>query len=279
MKKISLDEIKQRMSTSTIVFYEYAPLDENALNQITEAGIHKIELLESPQQFNMSDMGSMKYIFDMCRKAGIEITAYHSHFVEPTGIETGEKLEKLIDRCKRQLETLQEAGGDIWASHARSADSSVYKLYEELLKFVEGTNVKLAIENFFQTGTLVQDRLDFLRELDHPQLGLILDIGHVRENGINLMTLEGEPTRILHECAKKLVHLHLHGYKDGHDHYAPRCEGDIMRWEEIFTTLKEIDYQGYFNFESKGLPKHKDTLSYVSKMPEYIYRIMGKSAD
>jgi sugar phosphate isomerase/epimerase len=277
MKKISLDEIKDRMSVSTIVFYNYAPLDLNALNQIAEAGVRKIELLESPEQFNMSDMGSMRYIFDMCKKAGIKITAYHSHFVEPTGIESREKLDKLIDDCKRQLETLQEAGGNIWASHARGIDSSVCRLYEELLRFVEGTNLKLAVENFFKEGTLVQDRLEFLREFDHPQLGLVLDIGHVRENGVNLMILEGEPTRILHECAKKLFHLHLHGFKDGHDHYPPRCEGDIIRWEEIFINLKEIGYNGYFNFESKGLPKHKDTLLYVSKMPEYIYEVMAKN--
>ena len=270
-----LNEIKERTSMSTYFLYNYAPLDGKALKQISKAGIRKIELLESPQQYDMSDKGSMGYIFDMCRDAGISIIAYHSHFINPTGIESEEALSKLTDVCKRQIETMREAGGNIWASHTRVADRAAYRMYEGLLRFVEGTQVKLAVENFTLSGTGVQDRMSFLHELDHPQLGFILDIGHVRDGaGKNPMTLPGGPAQILQQCKDKLIHLHLHGFKNGVDHHPPLCDGDEIQWEEIFRTLPDIDYQGYFNFEPRGLPEHKDTLPRVSRMPETIANII-----
>ncbi len=272
-----LEEIKERISLSTFVFYNYAPIDRTALEQISKAGIHKIELLESPQQFDMSDINSMHHLFDICQSTGISIISYHSQFVNPTGIESETELAKLTDICKRQIDTLQEAGGNFWASHARIADRSVYKLYEELLRFVEGTHMTLGIENFTRSGMWVQDRMDFIHRINHPQLGILLDIGHVRDtDGKNPMTYPCGPEQILHLCGNKLFHVHLHGFKKGVDHFPPLCNGDEIQWNEIFTTLRDTKYQGYFNFEPMGLPKHKDTLSRVSGMPEAIARIFNE---
>ena len=90
------------------------------------------------------------------------------------------------------------------------------------------------------------------------------------------MTLPGGPSQILQKCAGKLVHIHLHGFKQGMDHYPPLCEGDEIQWKELFNQLWATDYQGYLNFESKGMPMYDDTLSKVSKMPEEIMQMITK---
>jgi len=270
MQSASTEDIRERCSISTIVFWGYAPVDEKALGRIAQAGIDRIELLESPEQFDMADRDSMRGFAAMCRRAGVSIAAYHAHKVKPTGMGSGD-LEKLTDACKRQIETLQEAGGDFWASHARMVDDSVFRLHENLIRFVEGTRVRLGIENFIQPGLWVKDRLAFLKKLDHPQLGLLLDIGHVRdESGRNPMTIPGGSADILDLCAGRLVHVHLHGFKDGVDHHPPLCQGDGIQWQELMRGLWKTDYRGYLNFESQGLPHHEGSIGKMGEMPEKI---------
>ena len=78
-------------------------------------------------------------------------------------------------------------------------------------------------------GLWVEDRVAFLDEVGHPQAGMILDIGHVRDrDGTNPMTIPGGPTRIISMCRRHLRHVHLHGFKDGVDHYPAFAEGDTL---------------------------------------------------
>ena len=53
-------------------------------------------------------------------------------------------------------------------------DNKVYLFHEKLLRYIEKTNVKLAIENFTRKGVWVEDRLNFLKKLDHHKLGVFI---------------------------------------------------------------------------------------------------------
>jgi sugar phosphate isomerase/epimerase len=274
MQDAKVEAIRGRCAISTIVFWGFQPVEEKALGRIADAGIGKIELLESPEQFDLSDRNSMGSIGAACRRAGLSIASYHAHKVKPNGMDA-DGVEKLVDVCKRQIETLQEAGGDFWASHARQADEAVYSLYGKLVRFVEGTRVRLGVENFVQPGTWVRDRMAFLRKLEHPQLGLLLDIGHVmEESGVNPMTRPGGPAAVLDMCGDKLFHLHLHGFKDGIDHHPPLCAGDEIRWGELVRELWRRDYRGHLCFEAVGLPRHGDSIGKTAEMPEKIASLL-----
>jgi sugar phosphate isomerase/epimerase len=103
---------------------------------------------------------------------------------------------------------------------------------------------------------------------------MILDIGHVRNTeGINPMTVPGGPTEVLDMCKKRLCWVHLHGFKDGVDHFPPFAEGETIQWVEIFRMLRKIGYSRNFNFEPKGEPTHLNTIEETAKAPKRIVEL------
>ena len=275
----TVQEIRNRLSISTIVFRELKPISESSMEELVKNGIRKIELLETPDQYDMTSNRSMRHVSQICRNSGVEIDAYHAHKTTLSGLETEKKRRSIVDTCKRQIDTLLELGGTIWGCHTRSTDDgNVRKSYEELLRSVEGTDAIITVENFnTDEGVFVHDRVSFLDEINHPQMGMILDIGHVLdENNENPMTYPGGPTYVVGLCSHLLRHVHLHGFTDT-DHWPPMCEGDGIQWLELFRALKSSDYSGCFNFEPFGEPTHLGSVEATGVFPEKIVEIAGNS--
>ena len=156
----------------------------------------------------------------------------------------------------------------------------VLRIYEELARHIEGTGAAITVENFGREGTSVEDRVEFLDRIDHPQVGMILDIGHERTTeDVNPMTIAGSPTAILEKCGHRLKHLHLHGFKDGRDHHPPLVEDDEIQWRELFEMIGKVDYPGVLNFEPRGLlENHPDTLDYVQQAPARLAALAALAA-
>lgn len=267
-------EIRSRQSMSTVFFWKYRPFGEPILNELARNGITKIELLESRDQFDMTDMRSMRYISDICKSCGIEIVAYHAHQTHFEDADTEQKRKADVDLCRHQIDTMIELGGKVWGSHSKTMNGTLQKSYEDLARHIEGTDVVIAIENFKTVEHWVEKRVAFLDGIDHPQVGMILDIGHVRNNeGVNPMTVPGGPTEVFNICKKRLCWVHLHGFKDGVDHYPPFAEGDTVQWVEIFRMLYKIGYSRNFNFEAKGEPLHYNTIEETAKAPGRIVEL------
>jgi sugar phosphate isomerase/epimerase len=273
----SVEEIRQRMSISTFVFWQHRPVGEAALEDLARRGIRRIELMESPEQFDMSDMRSMRHMGGACRSAGIEVAAYHAHMKDLSGVDTEAERTARVDLCRRQIDTMLDLGGTLWASHTSDTDATAIRCYEELARHVESTGAAIAVENFDRAeGKGVEDRLAFLDTIDHPQAGLLLDIGHFplrRTWGADRespMTVPGGPTQVLEACGRRLRHVHLHGCKDGVDHFPPFAEGDSIQWVELFRMLRAVGYSGDMNFELQGEPKHQNSMEAVGLVPERI---------
>ena len=271
------EAIRERLSISTLVFDGYRPIGDGALNELTGHGIHRIELIESPEQYDVSDWRSMQHVGETCRQCGVEIAAYHSYKTTFSDVSSESERRERVDRCRRQIDTMLRLGGTLWGSHARETDAVVVKSYEELARHIEGTDAVITVENFGRDGTMVADRVAFLDRLDHPQVGMILDIGHERTaDGVNPMTVPGGPTALLEKCGHRLRHLHLHGFKDGADHHPPFVEGDEIQWRELFEMIGKVDYPGVLNFEPRGLlENHPDTLGYIERAPEHLAALAG----
>jgi sugar phosphate isomerase/epimerase len=194
----SAEEISDRLSISTLVFWCYRPIGEQALRECARHGIRKIELLESPEQFDMADAGSMKLIGETCRSCGVELRAFHAHMTHFAEVETEADRIARVDQCRRQIDTMLDLGGAIWGSHANVAEAMVARSYEELARHVEGTPAVITVENSTGEQRWVEDRMAFLDKMDHPQVGMLLDSGPVRNSaGENPMTLPGGPTRVM----------------------------------------------------------------------------------
>jgi sugar phosphate isomerase/epimerase len=274
----TVEELRKRLSISTLVFWEYRPIGQSSLEELARRGIRSIELLESPEQFDMADARSMRFIGEVCRSCGIEVVAYHAHKTNFSDLDTEAKRIARVDFCRRQIDTMLDLGGKLWGCHAHIMDATLIQCYEELARHVEGTGAVVTVENFTGEGMWVEDRMAFLDKIDHPQVGMILDIGHVRDReGTNPMTLPGGPTQVLELCGRHLRHVHLHGFKDGVDHFPPFVEGDTIRWAELFRMLRTIGYPGAINFEPSGEPHHHNTLQAVALAPERIVEMETQS--
>ncbi len=265
------DEIRERLSISTLVFRQYRPISEGALEELARHGIRKIELLESPEQFDMTSRRSMRFIRDACRSCGVEVAAYHAHKTNFSDLDTESERSARVDLCRRQIDTMLDLGGALWGSHARATDRTLVRSYEDLARHVEGTGAVVTVENFTAEGLSVEDRMAFLDTVDLRQVGLILDIGHVRDpDGVNPMTIPGGPTRVLELCGRRLRHVHLHGFKDGVDHHPPFVEGDGIQWVELFRMLRTVGYSGVMNFEPVGEPQYHNSVEATGLVPERI---------
>ena len=267
MAPFTAQEIRDRLSISTFVFWGRRPVDKGAFDELAHHGIGRIELMESPEQFDMADAGSMKLVGEACRSSGIEVMAYHCCETDFNDVESESVRRGRTDRCQRQIDNMLEMGGTLWGCHAKETNSFVVKSYEELAQHIEGTEAAITVENT-TSGPNVEDRVEFLDAMDHPQVGMILDIGHVRnEERANPMTLAGGPTNVLETCGHRLRHIHLHGFKEGGDHHPPLVEGDEIQWAELFGMLRKVEYSGALNFEPRV---HEDALEYTARAPEGI---------
>lgn len=274
----TVEEIRNRLSISTLVFRYYRPIGEGALGELARHGIKRIELLESPQQFDMADARSMGFIGEACRACDIQVAAYHGHHTNFSSLDTEAKRKAHVDLCRRKIDTMLELGGKVWASHAKAADETLIRCYEDLARHIEGTEAVIAVENFTAEGLWVEDRVAFLDAIDHPQVGMILDIGHVRNNdGANPMTVPGGPTRVLQMCDRHLRHIHLHGFKGGVDHFPPLARGDTIQWVELFRMLRAIAYSGYLTFEPRGEPIHRNAIDATALAPERIVEMEART--
>lgn len=270
----SADELRDRLSISTLVFRGFRPICEAALNDLRASGIRRIELIESPEQFDMTSSESMKRVGDVCNTSGVEIGAYHCYKTNFNHVESESVRKERVDTCKRQIDTMLELGGNLWGCHAAVPNAMVRKSYEELADHVEGTDASVTIENFAREGVNVHERIDFLDDFDHPKVGMILDIGHVRDaEGKNPMTEPGGPTKILERCGHRLRHVHLHGFKDGRDHNPPLVEGDEIQWVELFSMLRDKEYSGHINFEPAGEPRAYGSIEHAGAMPERLVEL------
>ena len=103
-------------------------------------------------------------------------------------------------------------------------------------------------------------------------------MGHEKNaEGVNVMTIPGEPTRILQSCSAYLKHIHLHGYLDK-DHYPPFVDGDLIRWGELFRGLEKTAYTGTFNFETAGEIRNSliRAVGAVGEAPERLVKLMAE---
>ncbi len=270
----TVKELRRRLSISTTVFWQHQPVGHAALEALAAAGIRKIELAESREQFDMANIDSMKLIGEACRSCGVEVAAYHAWFTTFEGVETESQRQELVGFCRRQIDTMLELGGNVWGSHMGVGgpdDPTWKKSYLELAQHVEGTDACIVIEN----GG-VEHVLSGLDEIDHPKVGMVFDIGHeYNEDGENVMCIPGEPAKLINRCQKHLLHMHMHGFRreDGRqkDHHPPFCDGDGIQWLELFEALHATGYSGHMNFEPGSWPDARPgSIEAVGSVPERI---------
>ena len=117
--------------------------------------------------------------------------------------------------------------------------------YGEVAEYAQSRGVMLGIEHFPEKAfPTIQSTLDFIREIDHPNLYLLFDLGHAQIS-------KEDPTELLPLAGDRLLYVHLDDNDGVNDLHLPLIEGVQSRedLESLFKVLVDLNYQGPVSLE------------------------------
>lgn len=173
-------------------------------------------------------------------------------------------------------EALSVDSVSLW-SGAADDDASERTLWDRLttglgqvLGHAEKGKVRLSFEP--EPGMFVDTMAHFAdlrRRLDHPLLGLTLDVGHVHCLG------DGDLRDHLRRWRELLWNVHIEDMRRGRHEHLMFGEGEID-FQRVFAALHEIDYRGPVHVE---LPRHShDAVETARRSYEILTRYILRGA-
>jgi sugar phosphate isomerase/epimerase len=137
--------------------------------------------------------------------------------------------------------------------------------YSALAEHAQGRGVKLCIEHFPGSAfPTVAATLDFIKDINHPNLYLLFDIGHAQ------MTNE-DPAEVLPRAGDRLAYVHLDDNDGVGDLHLALTDGVQTQesLEALFRVLEDVGYDGPVSLEMKQtLPDPLDAIRRSKKIVE-----------
>lgn len=142
---------------------------------------------------------------------------------------------------------------------------------KELDEYLRGKNFIVCLENLEQITESIDDLTYILDALDSPNFAICLDTGHLN------VVPDKDQRKFILKAGKHLKALHVHNNDGTHDqHIMPYCRGNID-FDAIVEALKEVDYDGIFNYEIPAenhctLELRAAKLEFIKKGFDYMMR-------
>ncbi len=152
-------------------------------------------------------------------------------------------LHRIVNQCK-------ELGGSTvyLVPGADGSQAALSRYAESLATAAEGAaalGITIGVEHFPGTALpTAAATLEFIEAIDHPNLGLLFDIGHVQIS-------DEDPAGVVRRAGKRLAYVHLDDNDGEGDLHWALLDG-ILTVEtlcDMFLALKEIDYTGAISLE------------------------------
>lgn len=223
------------------------------LNDLKSYGYDGVEL----PVFEM-DMGKFTALGNQLDAVGLERTAVTICTEEENPISPDAAIRQAgLERLKRVIDVCQAAGvthicGPMHSALGQfsgaGATADEWERAKEILaqaaEHAQQANILLTLEylNRFECYFLnsAADCARFVREVNHPSLQMMYDSFHANIE-------EKSAADAIRECAGVLGHVHI----SENDRATPG-EGNVD-WDATFSTLKELNYDGWMTVEAFGL--------------------------
>ncbi|MBQ9774057.1 MAG: sugar phosphate isomerase/epimerase [Clostridia bacterium] len=115
-----------------------------------------------------------------------------------------------------------------------------------LLSRVEHVDITICLENMRSYNESVEILLEIIDRVGSPKLGICLDTGHLNNTHANTHR------EFILKAGKHLKALHIADNEGERDqHMMPFGRGNVD-FEAVVAALREIDYEGMFNYEIPG---------------------------
>lgn len=262
------------------------------------ADVSLVDMVHPDSPFNQP--GYQEYALQIRKwadEAGLIINQTHAPFVYP--LDQWELGDELMPILKRSLEISGIFGADTeiihpyhhpeYLGHEDEMFRKNMEYYGELLPAAREYNVRIAVENMFQTdpvrGYICHDTCsqlyDFLRYIDtlnDEYAVACLDIGHIA-----LIYQNDQPWDFIYGLGHdRLKSLHIHDNNRISDQHLLPYQGDI-NWQKVTQALGEIDYDGYFTYETDGNLKNCDDeflpvhLKYMADLARHLCDLIDRN--
>jgi len=254
-----------RFSFSTNAFVRF-PLHE-ALGMIKEAGFEGAEILaDAPHAYlGRAGAGQIRRLAARLKEINLSASSLNANtacgffrdappepFFEPSIISPNPKWRRWrIEYTKKALSAAAELGAPSVAittgrpmgdSRPEIARRYLREALDEILPEARRLGVGLGIE--YEPGLLIEradELLELLEEVDDPNLGANLDIGHAKIAGEDILDA-------MEKLAGRIFNLHIEDIKGGKHYHLLPGEGEID-FAAILKKLDEINYKGWLTWE------------------------------
>lgn len=258
-------EIQQRLGTSTIVFSRDRRLLSEDIEMIAARGIRHIEIcgLGDPGHLDVEDSKFVSFVRKETERNGIKVVSTHSPGYNYTS-EDEDHRTAAVAQGVTAARVSEELGAGVMVCHFRPDEPSERSI-TEMLDQLDGTSIKLAIEN----GRDLAEHTSFVDRIGSERFGMVVDVGHTRDDDeVNPFIKRDRARETMAQCGQRLIHLHLHDWVD-RDHFSP-LDG-ALQWGEVFAAFKDIGYKGYFMFEAAYPPGRRGDID-----PPYVLDKVGE---
>jgi sugar phosphate isomerase/epimerase len=179
------------------------------------------------------DMRTVRRHVELSSRMGIRIGVIH-----PGGDQPASFQEEMAERERRI-----DAFGRL-ADHAAQFD--VCLAIENMADGVRGASSAVGQRRF---GATMEELHALIDAIDRPSVGICLDVGHARVQGIPM-------AEAVRQCGDRLIATHIQDTDGQSDQHLAPTRGSID-WQAGIAALREIGYEGTFNLEipgERGLP-------------------------
>lgn len=272
------------MKISTTTDYHSKLLGEkNAFKALAEAGYDAVDYSmffhndygptcrgEIGELYSKPTEEVLEYYRDLKKAAdtyGIEIGQVHAPF--PSYVGNPVKDANIFKMLELSIMVTQVLGCKHVVIHPGSTNGRRYdediepckavnmELYSRLIPLAKQCGVKICVENMWTVDPVTKkkcpavcshaeelaDYVDTLNEMAGERIFYVcLDVGHAVLTGDN-------PAEMLKILGDRTAVLHIHDVDGVNDSHTLPFLG-VVKWDEFFTSLKEVGYKGNFNFEA-----------------------------
>ncbi len=264
-------------SISTDYFDDKSP--EEVLELLCGAGWHCLEFANTHTDHMLERDDPVKAAGEflaMASDRGAHFPQAHLPLAPDLGRDESPERTESIERLKRSLDVHLAVGAKLSIHHAgrlgfMEQAASPKRVWEgridavcQLLDHVKGADIGICLENGAAIGE-IEGMLRFIDSCGSPEnLAICLDTGH-------LNVASGRQGDFIRKAGPLLRALHLHDNDRMADqHLLPYAKGGTVRWPEVVPTLREIGFDGAFNFEvavrNAPLPVRLALLDYIRKL-------------
>lgn len=232
--------------------------EREMLNEMKSIGFDWIDV--QPQMLRTEESRSLS------TSLGLQVSCVGASFNMPEGVSLDDLHEpnrlQALEHVYQTITHAVDLGADtIYVVPGLNADPSVLSQFATSMTAIadkaNDNNIKVCIEHFpgraLSTAT---QTLEFINQLDHPNLYLLYDSGHIQMVG-------EDPSDIIHKAGSKLGYVHFDDNDGENDLHWSLLDG-VMSHDDLrktFQALVEIGYNGAVSLElSPKLPSPKQSL-------------------